>query len=547
MTRTARAVLLLAALLAALVLGPAAPASAHATLVASDPAEGQVLDAAPDELRFTFTESIAEVPDGVRVFDARGEAVGSSSSVDGETLVVDLTDRVADGTLVVLWRILSADGHPVTGSLSFSVGAPSETVVRPPDGSTGTPSPGLLSLARWVGYVGLLAGAGLVAFALLFLPGGRLVDKARRRVVVAARAGAVAAVVGWLVGLPLTVLYQLGGGVVSLAAAATWSALPMTEYVVVAVVVLAVVLAVRLLGDGEPARPRAVASGLAALVALGAPALTGHTRAATPEAVAVAADVLHLVAGSVWLGGLVGLALVLPDLAGRGSLGAEVLTRFSAGAAGVLVALVATGSLLAWRILGSWAALVDTGYGRLLLAKVAIVLVVVAAAVWNRWRFVPLLQDADRRRDRRASARLVVRATAAEAGALVLVLLLTGLLVDRSPEESPVAAPAGAGTRSATLGAVRVEVTLEPLGVGPGTVTLTMTDAAGEPTEGFEAPRARLATDELDLGDVPLTSVAPGSYAGDVVIPAPGTWRVQVSLRTSEFDNPVATVELVVP
>ena len=118
----------------------------------------------------------------------------------------------------------------------------------------------------------------------------------------------------------------------------------------------------------------------AAAIAVMAPALVGHTRAVSPELLAIGADTLHLVAGSVWLGGLAGLALTLPALSSRGAAAAEVLARFSTVAAGILAALVATGSLLVWRILGSWTALVDTSYGQLVLAKIAIVLAALAIA-----------------------------------------------------------------------------------------------------------------------------------------------------------------------
>src|SRR5690606_37390545 len=104
----------------------------------------------------------------------------------------------------------------------------------------------------------------------------------------------------------------------------TWASLDPLEYAVTATVVLGVALAVVLLGRGLLDRPRRVVALAACAVAACAPALTGHTRAATPEALAVGADMLHLVAGGIWLGGLVALVLVLPDLGGRRTLAAEV-------------------------------------------------------------------------------------------------------------------------------------------------------------------------------------------------------------------------------
>jgi copper transport protein len=129
-----------------------------------------------------------------------------------------------------------------------------------------------------------------------------------------------------------------------------------------------------------------------------------------------------------------------------------------------------------------------------------------------------------------------------------VVLLVTGVLVDRSPTPDTTAAASSArpGVSTGTLGDVEVRATMSPAATGPSTVTIAMSDAAGEPFEGYEAPRARLSSDDVDLGDVPVQSVAPGSYAAQVVLPSPGTWRLQVSLRTTEFDNPVTTLEFTV-
>ncbi|WP_240617436.1 copper resistance protein CopC [Nocardioides speluncae] len=547
----ARHTLLLLFALVALLIGTASPASAHATLISSDPAEGAVLETQPEQIRFTFSESVSLVPDGVQVFDARGGSVASSATARGPELTAELPDEVGEGTLVVVWRVVSEDGHPISGSLRFSVGAPSAEVAAPPV-ETAVPAkpPWTLSVTEWVGYVGLLMAAGMVAFTVLFLPASHLANKSRRRLVVAARGGAVAAVLAWLLGVPLTAMYQLGGGLGVLAERTTWSTLAVMEYVTAGVVAGGVVASVVLLGDGVNGVRQNVAAMVAGAAALSAPALTGHTRAVTPEVLVVGADMLHLLTGSVWLGGLLALLLVLPDLAGRGTLAVETLARFSVVAAGVLVALVLTGSLLAWRITGSWAVLFDSAYGRLLLVKVAAALVAVLIAAANRFVLLPRLQQATHRRDRRAGAGLLVRATAAETAVLVGVLLVTGFLVDKSPErdraEPAAATPAEPVTKTASLGDIEVRATMASPVPGPSAITVELLDANGEPTEGLKAPSIRLASDKVNLGTLPAQSVAPGTYEAQAVLPTPGSWRLQVSLRVGEFDNPVATLEFTV-
>lgn len=554
--------LLLLALLCTLLVAPAGSAAAHATLVRTDPAHGDVLDTAPERITFSFNESVIGVPAGIKVFDATGAEVASTASVRASQLFVDLDEEVGDGTLVVVWRLVSEDGHPIGGSLSFSVGAPSDVVDVPAAGADdGTEAPFVLGVVRGLGYVGLLVAAGVAAFAVLFLPRDRGADRSRARLRPVARVAAGVAALGWGLTVPLVALYQLGLPLSALTEGSTWSALAPAEYVVPAAVVAGLGLAAwSLPASVAPGPTRALLVLAGCALALAAPAFTGHTRAVTPEALVIGVDVLHLAAGALWLGGLVAIALVLGDLA-RGDAGAVVLGRFSTWAAGMLAVLVVAGSVLAWRIAGSWDALVGSGYGALLLVKVLAALVAVAIAAWNRFALLPRLRTAPRRRgrDRGMPATPLVRTALAEAGVLVVVLLVTGFLVDRSPETAEAGTAgsvagsasgqaAGSGVEeSVALGQITARITLDPPAVGPATLTITMTDALGEPAEGYEAPRLSLTSAEVDLGEVQVASLGPGVYAGEIVLPTGGEWEVQVSLRTTEFDNPVRTVTFQVP
>ncbi|USQ80494.1 CopD family protein [Ornithinimicrobium faecis] len=539
--------------LVVLLLGMVPAASAHATLIGSDPTEGAVLDVAPERITFTFNESVIGVPSGTTVFDATGAEVASTSTVTGSQLFVDLGEEVGEGTLVVVWRLVSRDGHPIGGSLRFSVGGPSDVVDIPGAAAADVDAqpPVLLTAMRWLGYLGLLVGAGVAAFSVLFLPRERAADAARGRLRRLVRAAVVVAAVGWWAAVPLVAIYQLGVPASALADASTWAALAAWEYAVPSAVVVGLALAAaQVPSAAAPGRRRAALVLAACALALAAPALTGHTRAASPEVLAIGADVLHLVAAAVWLGGLVSIVLVLGDLAARGDSGAVVIARFSAGAAWVLAVLVVVGLLQAWWIAGSVQALMDTSYGTVLLIKVIVALVAVAIGAWNRRVLLPRLRAATQRKDRQASASALVRATAAEAAILVVVLLVTAVLVDRSPQAELTAASEDQSSevrQSVQLEAIAADIVLAPAAVGPNTLTIEMTDASGAPAEGYETPRLSVSSPAVNLGEVVVRSRAPGVYSGDIVLPTNGEWTVHVSLRTSEFDNPVRTVQITVP
>ncbi|XVU30126.1 copper resistance protein CopC [Actinoplanes sp. CA-054009] len=520
----------------ALALAFPAPAHAHADLVSTSPADGAILTTAPDRVRLTFDEPVRGVPNGIQVFDPHGDLVEATTTVEGPELEVRLPEPPPSGTTVLTWRVVSEDGHPIGGALTFSIGAPTPGLTAPPSNPPGTPEvPWTLTLTRWVGYLALFLATGLVLYAAAFLPTGPWPG---RRLAVTTRTAAAVAAVAWLVALPITALYLLGGGPALLGRGSTWSSLPAADYLVAAATAGGSLLAVARLGPGPTSAGRRVTAAVAATIAVTAPALVGHTRV---DLLAIAAGALHLLAGGVWLGGLAGLALTLPALSGRGTTAAEVLARFSTAAAGVLAALVATGALLSWQILGSWKALTSTTYGQLLLAKVAVVLVALLIAAWNRWSLLPRLRRA-------ATFRPVVRAVTIEGAVLAAVLLITGFLVDTSPEVAPAPASATAktDTHTTTLGDIGVRATLTPLTRGPATVTLRLTSAAGEPAEGVAPPVVRLSSDQATLGAVPLTQVSAGFYTARVTLPVAGTWRMQVSLRVSEFANPVTELEFAV-
>ena len=198
-------------------------------------------------------------------------------------------------------------------------------------------------------------------------------------------------------------------------------------------------------------------------------------------------------AGATWLGGLVGLVVSLRALAGREVLAATTLARFSTLAGGLLLAVAATGTFLAWRIVGSWSGLVETRYGWLLLAKVAIALLVAALGGWNRWRTLPAVERAAGFGDREAAAAAVTRTVRVEAVLLVALLGVTGFLVNQSPvRRRSRPSPAPPGSVSPRPGPPRPGGDGSPA-TGSNTLLVQVQDAAGEPYDPPANPSSRCA------------------------------------------------------
>ncbi|HEY7816381.1 MAG TPA: copper resistance CopC family protein [Nakamurella sp.] len=139
---TLRAVLVLAVTLLA-TLGLAAPASAHATLIGSDPANGAVVQTAPTVVTLTFDDALANFEPVVTVTGPDGTAYQTGApTVDGAQLRSAVAALPVAGAYTIAYRVVSGDGHPVEGTVSFELAATAVApVASPTPAGTGTPDP----------------------------------------------------------------------------------------------------------------------------------------------------------------------------------------------------------------------------------------------------------------------------------------------------------------------------------------------------------------------------------------------------------------------
>ncbi|AZQ72587.1 hypothetical protein EKH77_16385 [Streptomyces luteoverticillatus] len=411
----------LAALLCTLTLG-AGTASAHAALTATDPADGSVVPAAPARVTLTFSEGVLLSPDSVRVLDPRGERVdeGRPQHDGGRsgTATVALRAGIADGTYTVAWQAVSADSHPVAGAFTFSVGAPSKTTVTVDSAATRTDPAvaAFYAIGRYAAYAGFVLLVGGCVFA-----GVCRSSRAVQRVAVGGWIALFVSTVALLLlrgaftsgkGMGSVIDLSLLGGVLSTKpGAALLSRLLLLSAAAVFLAVLFGTYAQEddgrgRSGDGAAAaaaaggrtlgRRRDIAWGLGVggtLVAGGLAAtwaLAEHASAGLQPWLAMPVDVAHLLGVAVWLGGL---AALLATLWSGERIRRTAVARFSRMAFVAVCVLVATGLYQSWRQVGSWGALTGTEYGRWLLVKAGLVVIMVGVAFLSR-RWTGRLVDA---------------------------------------------------------------------------------------------------------------------------------------------------------
>ena len=367
----------------ALLLVAAGPAAAHATLETTSPIEGTVLATAPSEVTATFDEAVGVSPDSLRVFSPDGQRVDDGETVraaNPDEIETRLRSGLAQGTYTVAWHVISADSHPVEGAYTFSIGAPSSTSVNASTLATKASTfAGLLyGAVRWLGYLSyaLLLG-GAVFLATGWSGGAR--HRAVGRVLAAGWVGSMAAALGTILcqgiyagGLPLG--RALDTGVLSATLDARFGQAVLARMLLLALAAPLLALSVGRLG-GLSRRGRAGFIGCAlGFGLLGAATWAGadHSSTGIQAPLAFAADLLHLVAMGIWLGGLAMLCVVLRGRTDEPEVAAEALRAvrtFSAVAAYCVGALVVTGVYQSWRNVGSWTALTGTDYGHLVLYK----------------------------------------------------------------------------------------------------------------------------------------------------------------------------------
>ena len=590
--RSTRALAAAGTLLAVLLLAPAA-ASAHALLVDTSPQRGATLDAQPRQVVLHFSETVEGNFGAVRVFDAKARRVDDGRTThpqrSGSRLAVGLKPGLADGTYVATYRVISADSHPVSGGLVFSVGKPGAAAAPTVseligDSTAGPVTQAVFGLARGLTYLATAAVLGGLAFLLLiWLPALRaaagaapewrdaseaFLARARRLLLGAAALGIVAglagivmqgatagATSGWAALKPSVVGDVLGtrfGEVWSLrvlAFLALGGALALALRGVRETAGGAALTRVALGADGlaAPRLPRAalaLAAPPAIFVAL-APALGGHASAQSPVALLFPLDVVHVLAMSAWIGGLVFLVTALPAAtrhlqgADRTGLLAASLLRFSPLALGCVALLLATGTIQAFEHIGSWDALLHTAFGRAVLVKIGLVVLLIALGAINRRRIVPRLRTlAQEGAAPGALGHLLRRTLRAEVALVVVVLGATAALVSYPPPSSLAGGPFSGSTK---LGPLRLEATVDPAQVGPNEIHLYVLDARdGSPFSATKELTVTLALPDKKIGPLPATARAagPGHYVVDTVqlVPA-GDWRLHVTSRVSEFDQ----------
>jgi len=508
----------------------AGTASAHAYLVKTVPAASVVLTASPPNVQLTFDEAVEPRFATISVTDAAAhqQATGppARSPANPNTLVVPLKPHMPEGWYLVYWRAISVDGHPVQGAFTFAIGpnqGPAPQFVVPKISQTAT-TPRLL-IARWVMFLSVMTAVGLFVLRVLIAR-----PVVRRAPGSSLRAVSIAFVIASVVGLvSIPVYLDISTSVDSLRSAfAIGTLVPLFRvtafgraYVDLLIVfgLFCVAAWITLWLDRPEKEQRTIAELGAiagAFIAAGAvllvPGTAGHAAQTAPRGLSLLLDWLHLVSGSIWMGGLIGLLVLWWGLGAANRVaGLRVaVPRFSN---------VAFVSVLVPTIASLW----QTSYGQAILVKAALLAVAMLGGAVNLLITKPRL-DAARRDPARGkqAARLLRNTVRIETLLVVAAVFAAALLSSLAP---PAAALAKEGSALAHVGPGKVAATVHQNGytlqvlVDPNKAVETNSFALkltknGQPVRGADIT---LGFDMLDMQmpnqEYQLTETAPGVYS----------------------------------
>ncbi|MEV4421350.1 copper resistance protein CopC [Patulibacter sp. NPDC049589] len=572
-------------LLALALLGVGAPvAAAHTSLVSGSPEPGGRVARAPTTLTMRFDDRLDARTAAVRVVapDGRRADRGSATASGARGLQVPLRRGLREGTYAVAFRITAGDdGHVMVGGYRFSIGRASRSA--PLAALYDTVGPGAAAgparaVARGIRDAALLVAGGVALLLVAVWPrigGGPAASRGDR---------ALRRTAGWSAGVALPAALVTAaidratarGDLGDLASSGSITGLPDLDSGRAALggAALLAVAIWALLGRGTRGRALRDRVALAALAAALVVVVTrsGHAAADVGRTVL---DAIHVLGAAAWLGGIVGVAVVLLVVgpasapAQRGPAARRLIGAFAPVAAGSVAALAVAGVAQAALSLTGPDDLWTSGYGRLLAAKVLLVGVVGLVAIGHRRRGCPSTEtDGSVLRREAPGPRAAWRRLRLEIVGLVGVLVLTAALGGTATPRALAASPALLGADFG--GGPRLDGELSATATGDRRLSFSLVGTDGRPFSDLErvdittaAPGGGPLPDDETVGghsggaglrsgtqpDPPrrlrhalaagrirrLPGTATGSYATRLRLDRRGWWRVRVRLVVDLF------------
>lgn len=586
------------ALLTTIAVPPARPVRAHAQLIHSSPGDSVILEEAPGEVRLWFNESVSERFSSARLLDASGSSIPLLSirrDPANNTLLILTLPQLLPGLYRLDWRVLSeTDGHFTAGILVFGVGDVETIGALPLPEASPPPLPEVL--IRWMNYAVIIALAGAIAMESLVVDQIPLISETvgvilagRRRLVLwCALCSFAALTIGvWMLLYQGNVLrgalpqgVTLGETIWQLLGNTRWGALWILRQGIVLVLIISFVLILRFglqpnlssetqnhPQDAPDHLPISIRIGgwVAVLVLLAAQALNSHAAglgAFTSQAVVM--DILHLLAASVWAGGLLSLTVVFLPAVMKSRRDSPLLLRtiwgrFSRWALISVIGLILTGLYSMGRQVVSLDALLISLYGRVLLGKVTVMMVMGIIGLLNAVLLHPVLLQPLRRLVHLSpewnplSSRHFPTLVVLEIGLGLIVLFAVGVITATEPARGP-RFPVSYGevpsSQTKSIADLLVTFSVRPNQPGDNIITIRAVSSWRPPPGDIIRVILRLKPKDEVIDPISVDALSLGSdefQLGGGYFRFSGEWEVDVVIRRQGIEDQIAHFDWIVP
>lgn len=509
---------------------------AHANIIASSPSENETLVKAPSVVTVEFDEEIEPKFDSFFVVDSKGTRVDTNEASfdknNSKRIQTKLKDQLPNGAYTIQWKAVSADGHPVEGTIPFQIGA--GTGIHSMQSTTGYVPQADMIINRGLLYTGFSLFLGVILFHLVFYKGeSSNILKAKSKTMILLSLLLIACSLLW--NLPLQA--KLYGNV-------PWSqafqpslwrevlGIPPFGYVWISQIILLVLLVIAswlALTYGAWSSLKAWLLPVLLLIGLFVTkALMGHAASSTYRDIAVVIDVLHLCAASIWVGSVAAIVFLLSkQQEGKRdwSLYWDTIERFSPWAMTATITILFTGIFSITLYIPDLRSIFQTSYGLILLAKI---ILFVGMGMLGIVHIV--------KRKLRKEKELGV-SVQVEFGIGIAVLIAAAILTNVATPPLPVPVPFNE-TKQVSI--YEVAMHISPNAVGPNTFEIDITDQHGQPVTNIEGLTITMYSLDMEMGRniFTLPMVSPGKYQVEgKPFNMEGNWKVAVQGTTFSHDT----------
>lgn len=512
--------------------------SAHAYIVKSNPSDNEILKQSPKKIFIQFDETIQSVNNSIQVYNDKGKRVdqknGHVNAKNSTILECGLNSKLPNGTYRIQWKAVSNDGHPVQGVIPFQIG--SDSAVQ--DGtaieakSEGYTPQSDLIIIRWLQYFSNASYIGALFFLLLILQKDLVqngyVKKAFKKIL---NYSLLLLFLSIIVSLPLMASIELTTSwkqvlnIETLKDMITNSAYGKTWLIQVGGLILLLIFTYLL-----HVKSKSLLYWISFIIGVGlilTKALTSHAASTTNVLLTVGMDFLHLLSASIWIGSLVVFVALLPlsRKVDTKNHYLEMIRRFSKWGIIILLVLTATGIFGSLLYIPSLRSLITTDYGRTLLGKVILLVIMIIFAAVNFTK------------GKRKSEKGVSPSLWGELLAGIIVLVLSVILTNLP---TAMASPGPIKESKTVNQGSKITFEATPNVIGKNTFAIDLKDRNGQPMKNIEQVVLTFTCQEMDMGEdtKTLLKVKEGKYEGmGMNFNMAGNWNVHVHVLTKDFET----------